>query len=86
MDRKETIKSLWTKGFFGWRLEKQQSLHNGKEMYYALPPKDDERNRWASLWEPIPYYDNRTNELLYYVFYPHWFEEEFSKDMQKIHK
>jgi hypothetical protein len=31
MDRRERIKELWTKGFFGWRLEKQKTLHNGKK-------------------------------------------------------
>jgi hypothetical protein len=51
-------------------------------MYYALPPKGDERNKWAAIWEPIAYY-NEKNEPFYYVFYPHWFEKEFSKDMQK---
>ena len=83
MDRRERIRSLWTKGFFGWRLEKQSSLYQGKEVSSALPPKGDEREKWAAVWQHIPYFDTKTNELLYYVLYPNWFEEEFSKDIQK---
>ena len=83
MSRKEKIDNLWLKGTFGWRLVKRGLEKDGKSVYDVLPPKGDERERWAALWEYVPYFCEDTKEIAYYALYPHWFEEEFSKDMNK---
>ena len=81
MSRKEKIDSLWLKRKSDnkWRLRKEETRKNGKSVFTALPPEGDPRNLWAAVWEYIPYMYTDTNEITYYVLYPNWFEEEFTK-------
>lgn len=94
--RKEDAKllELWKEAHdrYGWRLGNPVPYHpvgtssttNSHPMFFVhtvRPPTDaDERNTWAAIWKKVLVTDPVSGRKLYYISFPHWFEQEIAKD------
>lgn len=96
--RQENAKllDLWREAQkYGWRLGQpkpyypvgMKNPHPSLLLYTITPPKaSDPRNTWAAIWKNVPVIDEKTKKRLYYISFPHWFENEILKERKLVGK